>query len=112
MSHDLSTEIYKPSVVRKGKWEGHVKVKLLTFDERYAAMEEARALGEGGHLGYMRKLVGQWKDKFVEVSLKRLRDGREFKSYDDLTYGPDRHEVLVEVASVLLNGVPEDESGN
>lgn len=109
---DFSTEIYKPQVVRQGKWEGHVKVKLLDFEERYALMDEARKQGDGEHFNLMRRLVKDWKDRFLEVRLTRKKDGRTFNSYAELQYGPDCHAILVDVCSALLNGQVEDESGN
>lgn len=95
---------YQPKAVKDGKFTGHVKVRLLTFDERYDLLEKAALADEGkaANVKFMREIVAASKPRYVEVDLKRLADGAEFKSVADLDFGIDCHAILFDVANGLL----------
>lgn len=104
----MSIVRYVPTVVREGKFEGHVVVKQLSFDERYDLLEKGAGEDNKVHyLKFMREVVRVSKDRYVEVFLKRKSDGREFKSFGDLEYGADVNDIRVEIAKGLLNGFDE-----
>lgn len=102
---------YIPKAVVEGKFTGFVKVKLLTFDEHYDFLEMYAGAGDDDDslkgLKATRQLVAASKSHYLEVDLKRVSDGAEFKSFDDLAYGSDCHKILVDVATGLLGSFGE-----
>lgn len=109
----MEKNVYKyiPKVVKDGKFTGYIKLKLLTFDEHYDFLEMYTAAGEKDDplagLKATRKIVTASKPYYVEVDLKRVSDGAEFKSFDDLAYGADCHKILVDVANGLVGSFGE-----
>lgn len=95
---------YQPKCVESGAFEGNLKIKGLTFDERMDVLSGMSGADEKTRFDQMRALVKRSKDLYVEVALKRLSDGALFKSFDDLQYGADCHEILLEVANGLIGG--------
>ena len=112
-TNDRGVHKYIPKAVLEGKFEGFVKMRLLTFDEYYDFLERfTETEGDESQVGKLkstRTLVSESKSHYVEVDLKRLSDGAEFKSFDDLKYGGDCHAILIEVATGLLRSF---EKGN
>lgn len=76
-------------------------MKLLTYDER---MELAEQSSETNAASTLRRMSKVHKNKWAEVNLKRVEDGAEFKSYDDLQYGPDCHAIINEAYGWLISG--------
>lgn len=91
------------------RFDGHIVVKMLTFDERMDVLEKVAAIGEGSveRLKFMRAFCKDSASKFVEVDLKRKSNGEEIKSFDDLEYGGDLNAIRLEVASGLIYGFDE-----
>lgn len=109
---ELDPSLYKfvPSAVKAGKFEGHIIVKELCFDERYDLLEKLAAIPDtdaAARVTFMRHLIKNHKDKLVSVALRRVKDGRRYDSYDALEYGADAHDVRIEVGKGLLYGFDE-----
>lgn len=92
---------------------GEVELRLPTFDEKFDLLDAAGVeIGDDGkvelsgskRIKIIRQLVRLTKDYYVAVSLKRLDDESELKSYDDLQCDSDAHEILGEVALEIMHG--------
>jgi hypothetical protein len=104
---------YVPKCVREGKWSGHVVLKEISLDEYYDDVEKMTGEKEGerstaDNVKIMRERINACKPRLLEVKLKRLSDGREFKSFEDLTFGIDAHEILKEIALGFVTGFDDE----
>ena len=105
---------FKPKACegKNKKFDGTVTLRMPTFDEKYSYLEqcqfktdESGQVQDGyGSISAIRKAVGLAKDHFVKVDLIRVKDGREFKSFDEMSVDNDCHEILIEVAGKILQG--------
>lgn len=96
------------------EFSGEIILRMPNFDERFALFEEVGMdpnqskdeLSPLKHVGTIRKLVAKSKEFYQEgsVKIKRLADGLELKSFDDLSYEPDCALILIEAASALISG--------
>ena len=101
----------------KGKdatFKGSVTLRMPSFDERYQYLEEINLkvnsdgeadLGSMNQIGMIRKMVRFSKDHYSKVELKRVEDGKEFKSFDEMAFDPSCDAILSEVAGQLINGL-------
>ena len=95
-------KVYIPQAVKDGLFTGSVTMKLLTYDER---MDVSEAAAEGkGNAAVLRKMAAMCKNKWVTVALKRVSDKQEFKSFEDMQYGPDCHDIINDVLGWMLTG--------
>ena len=105
---------YIPSQCKgEGKsFEGSMKIKLPSFDQKYLYMEQSGfSVNEKGEfesgmkqIPAIRKMVGFAKDHIISVSLKKIQSGVEFKAYDEMIYDGDCDAILIEIAMQLMNG--------
>ena len=103
--------VYQPKLVKAGKWSGSVKLKPLSFDERFDLVE-ASAEGKVSNVALIRKVVKEHGAKMT-VNLTRNKCGTQFVSVEDLLAGtPDCHEILTDCANVLLQGEADDEGND
>lgn len=94
------------------KFEGTVKIKLPSFDQKYLYMEQSGfSVNEKGEfesgikqIPAIRKMVSFAKDHIVSVSLKKIPSGVQFKAYDEMIYDGDCDSILIEIAMQLMNG--------
>jgi hypothetical protein len=96
-------KVYVPKAVKSGEFEGSVTMKLLSYDERMGILEDASKDG-ATDAATARKMSKDFKSKWVAVDLKRVSDGTQFKSLDDLQYGPDCHNIINDVMGWLISG--------
>lgn len=101
-------ETYVPKAVKSGKFEGSLRLKLLSFDERFEQVVKSQAPGID-NTAFMRALVKEFAPRFAAVELTRKADGRKFSSISDLQYGVDCHGVLIDAVTWLLNGDTDEE---
>lgn len=96
----------------KATFSGHITLRVPTFDERYEAME---AIGvtvstkgeidvQNSALKLIREMVRASKKFYISVDLKRLSDGKEFKSLEDLEFDSSCDAILLEVAREVKTG--------
>jgi len=91
--------------------KGHVVMRVPSFDEKYRYIEECGfEVDEDGQMkmsmkqmGAIRKMVSFSKDHYEEIKLVK-RDGKKVESFEQMQYDPDCDEILIEVASQLMNG--------
>lgn len=98
----------------KPEFSGEVVVRPPSFDEKYEYLETSGLdLDDSGNvhmpsgmgkIKLMRNLVKLSQKNYVSVSLKNNATGEEYKSFEDLSSDPDCHNIMVEVASQMLNG--------
>lgn len=94
------------------KFEGSLIVSLPSFDQKYQYMEDSgfsvndKGEFESGvkQIPAIRKMVKYVKDHIITVSLKKLSDGSDITSYDQMIYDSDCDGILIEVAMQLMNG--------
>jgi hypothetical protein len=113
----VETVKYVPELCKgeSAMFAGYVELKLPTFDEKYAFLEssgldldDAGALvmpNVIGKIKLMRTLVKQSEKSYSAVSLKNLKSGKEFSTYEQMTIDPDCHPILIDVATQLINGL-------
>ena len=97
----------------KATFSGELVIYRPTIDERY---EFAELLGldvskdgevvqsEGSVVKMMRNLLRASEKFYAKVALKRLSDGQEFKSFEELSVDPDCEGILIEVGMQIKNG--------
>jgi hypothetical protein len=100
-------------------FEGTITIRRPGFDERFEILEggasiaEAAAAGKEGsmpgiamlqHIPALRRLVRESERYYERVALRRLSDGAEFKSFEDLSVEPECGPILIEVAIGLAHG--------
>lgn len=109
----LVPAICQPHGETPALYAGHVELKRLSFDERCEIAEQSGLdtidlskanINDISFLKVIRKTVAATKECFIEIKLKRLSDGLEFNSYDDLQYEPDFSSVLTQAAMTLVRG--------
>lgn len=108
-------------VVEKGKakikmpatFEGHLVMRCPDIDERYGILEDlglqANEKGEvksteTNLFASIRKMIKASKPFFHEVHIKRIADGKEFNSFEDLSFDPECDEIILEAARALKEG--------
>ncbi len=99
-------------VLRNNTFEGHIKLKVPTFDERYAFTEDCGMVvaDDGGierkasNFTIMRNMVKNSAKFYVSVAMKKLKDGTEYTSFDCLSADPDCDAILLEVAREVRSG--------
>lgn len=105
---------FVPSLA-KGKdatFEGHLIILAPSLGQRAQYIEDcAFELDDEGkvkistkNFGVMAKMVALAKPHVKEVKLKLLKDGTEYKSYEEMEYDNACDNILYEVGGVLLNG--------
>lgn len=109
--HEISKG--KAKIKIPATFEGHLVMKCPDIDERYGILEdlglEANASGEvkateTNLFASIRKMIKAAKPFFQEVHIKKIADGKEFKSFDDLSFDPDCDEIILEAARALKEG--------
>ena len=97
-------------------FEGHFEVKAPNFEQRYQYMDDSGfdlTQKEGQELDKeqtraqmrsLRKLVGYSKDHVESVSIKRKKDNKEFKSFDELSNDPSCDALLIDLGTKMVTG--------
>ena len=105
-------EACKASEGKDAKFSGHINIQCPTFDERYELIEKAgfEMDSEGKiatgikQLPALRKAVKFSKEFVKGVALKKLDDGTEYKSFEEMEVDPDCDEILIEIGTQVMNG--------
>lgn len=112
----MKTVKYVPSVCKGDNptFSGFIELRLPTFDEKYEYLETSGiSVGESGEINsgntisqmaVIRKFVKQSAKHYQSVSLKKIATEEAFESFDDMQYDSDCHQILIEVATQLING--------
>lgn len=105
---------YIPSVCQSENptFQGHVMMRVPSFEERYQFIEDSGidVSDEGGlerkgsNFSIIRNMVKHSAKFYQAVELKRVSDGMEFKSFEDLSLDPDCDAILIEVAREVRMG--------
>ena len=94
-------------------WEGHVIMRLPSFDEKFEYMEsleiEVSETGEvesnrGSRLKQVRKMVKMSLPHYVEVNLKNKITQEHVQSVDEMQYVEELHPTMTEIAGSLIGG--------
>jgi len=93
-------------------FSGKIRLRAPTFDEKYQYIEESgldldeegNMESKGGQLKTIRRLVGFSKKHYEEITLKRISDGVEFKSFEQMEVDSSCDAILIDVGSQLING--------
>lgn len=97
-------------------FEGFVSVRSPNFDEKYGFLEDldvktnedgqVEIVGNKAGLSMIRKAVKASVKFYQHVELKHLASGAVYSSFDDLSCDDKAHGILIEVATVLMAGLP------
>lgn len=99
--------------IEPASFSGRVTMRRPTFDERLGLMDatglksdsEGQVQTEGvDGISVLRRLVQRSRSFYVSVELKKLADGTEYKSFEDLELDVDAEPVVVEIARALRLG--------
>ena len=97
-----------PEVCKGGeaKWEGHVVMRVPTFDERFEIVGNMQEAVESkvSELKMIRKLVADSKPFYSEVSLKHKESGEVCASFDDMQYHDSLYPALAELGRFVTEG--------
>jgi len=104
---------FVPEIVHNGFYEGYVLVDFPGYRERneikksvYFAIDAKNGVvANDKAFELTEKLHGISIDRIKEVKLKRVSDGLEVSSIDDLDSNPETCSVLDEISALVLNGV-------
>lgn len=91
---------------------GSIKIRVPTFDERYEILEKSGVkVGSKGEIEVgenalliLRNTVKISKDFYIAVEIRKLSDGTEYKSFEDMSVDPDCDALLIDVAHALRGG--------
>jgi hypothetical protein len=104
---------YVPKLVRDGLFEGHVLLKQINAAQRADYMDLFNFEQVGDQMKTKDKLSSMQKvfisictDVVVELKLKRLEDGQEFTSPDDLNWEEDLYPMIQDIAQHVINPTP------
>lgn len=93
-------------------FEGEIKIRAPKYTERVGYLKQAVLSTENNELNVtamnadrIERMVEIAKRHIEEVNIVRIEDGYEFKSVDDLEYDTDGGNLLVQVASSVMEGV-------
>jgi hypothetical protein len=96
------------NVHEKPLFTGHVVLREIGFDERYSKLEQVSDLRDAGKsIKAAVAMIKLTEELYVSVNLKRGE--REYLSVADLKNDPKCDTMLLEIASGLLEGFPDDE---
>lgn len=123
----VPTEFVVSELNPQPEYSGHVVMKMIDYDLRSILQDKARSLvskdfilkaqkeiGEGGNEAaekiagqedgqqFMRALVSLLPDVVVDVDITRIEDGLKITSLEDMRYEGGLHNVLTELASVMM----------
>lgn len=91
------------------KFEGYVELMPLGFDESMeilvsssVELSELKNQSQSNQLKILISMVKASKPKYQKVEIKRLVDGKVYKSVDDLWYDSSCKGILTDVASQLF----------
>jgi hypothetical protein len=99
-------------VLKAATHDGFILLNMPSFDARCELGETLAALVRGipediVGLRRARESVKLASKRVVEVSIKRLKDGKEYKSFDDLCNDPSCMNMITEVTAAILVGTEE-----
>lgn len=93
------------------KFEGYIELKLLSYEEKLALIEEFGYFDESEekrdikrNIRMMISMLKVAKNYYVQVNLKNLETGFQYSSYDDLSYDSSCQQVLRDVATAIAEG--------
>lgn len=101
---------YKPAI--EPTFTGHITLKMPTYEERLSFIEDTESgfddqeglMKEVKNFKFIKKLIQKSKPFYIEIALKRIEDGFEFKSFEDLDLDADCGSILQEVGFKLMHG--------
>jgi hypothetical protein len=112
--HEVPDPKHKAKKLKRAPlFTGGIVLRVPGFDERYELLElqdvkvvDGVIVASEGMNPFraVRTVVAFSKKFYLEVGLKRIKDGAEFKSFDDLSADPECDEILMEVAQALRGG--------
>jgi hypothetical protein len=94
-------------------WEGHVIMRLPSFDEKFEYMEsldiEVNSSGEvdtskSSRIKQVRKMVALSLPHYAEVNLKNKVTGEHVQSVEEMKYVEELHPTMTELAGSLIGG--------
>lgn len=112
----MKTVKYVPKICQgeNAKFSGDVELRLTSFDEKFDYLQSSGIefdsdgkvnLGDAmSKIKSLRAMVRCSEKHYISVSLKNLKTGEELKSFEDLSYDTDAQDILIEVATQLMNG--------
>lgn len=112
MEVTFEPEALKPKDGQPPAYKGTVTLRMLSYDERLDLYEAYGAeTGEAGDdtgedkkkgMRFMRWVAKRAKDRVAHLSITRLEDGFEFKTFDELNYDSDMASVITEISTRLI----------
>jgi methylaspartate ammonia-lyase len=95
-------------------FEGYVKVKLLGFIESTKLLKEFKIKinkngemdlgGERDQIDILIDSATRLKDYVLEVNITNKETKKEYKSIDDLNFSPECKDIMIELATSLIQG--------
>ena len=105
MEHVFTPSLCKPSETNEpAKYAGTVTVRLYDFDKRMELGDLVSGLAKSDGVKVVREMVAASRPQYVNVNIRRLSDNKLYESFDSLSYDAALGNLLIEVASGLVNG--------
>lgn len=96
------------------KWEGKIVMRKFCFDEKFEFIQamdvdvskdgSVEVYKTSQQLDRVRRMVSLSEKYYVSVDLVNKESGLKVNSFEDMTFEDDLHQVLIEVASKLVEG--------
>jgi len=96
--------VYVPYACELGvEFSGHVVLKKLSYPEKIDLESMAAKIKDGDGKA-VKETVEYTKQFYVEVAIKDLIGGCEYKSFDDLYNDADSAEIINDITAALMIG--------
>ena len=107
---------YVPSAAKgkSAKFKGSVVLRTPSIMDRYRLMGMANlqnvngsltvSENTSGQLHYITKMIEESKPFYQKVDLEHIPSKKKFKSFDELAHDPNCDNIVIEIASNLVNG--------
>lgn len=104
---------YVPKKVHEGIFTGHVLLKQISSAQRAEYMDKFNFEEKDGQMKAKDKLssmqkvfIDICKEMIVELDIKRVSDGAEFKDAEDLHWTGDLYHMIQEIGQYVINPEP------
>ncbi len=106
---------YQPQLQKDEKlvFEGEVVINLPKYSERLALLKslnfktsnDGKVEASSDQIDSMIKMIEIASKHVASVKVRRIDDGYEFNSIDELEYDKEGSELINEIANVIMSGV-------
>lgn len=114
MEKEFETMTYVPTACQlDGKFEGNVTLRKVDMLSRFEKLPQMEALlNDGRRVEAAIHAIKATQEFWTGVAITRKRDGKKYGSLKDLMLDSACDGIISEVSIGILQGFPEEESGN